>query len=213
MVYSALVLLLLLGCRVAGSSKELAVARDEVESPCNTSEPCPVWSVRTEDGCCECDQQRSIYNRDIHCDPQFGTIPRLEIKNCYCLYYDEIEGEALFTPCILTCYHKRGLFHYYLNRTSNYTEFNRQMCSGEALGIGVFLPVYKVCTLLSLLLFPLLPSSSLWATDDILLHCHHLQNQCHFGKFKQFYILQPGGDQSNIHETVCECNPGRSLLT
>ena len=134
MTYSVVVLVLLLESALSAAGSHLS---DDAGS-CNRSEPCPVWSVRTQDGCCQCDSQKYLYGKAVMCKMDADGSSQISLENCYCPYYDEVAEETLVAPCPHTCYHKIGIFHYVINRTSNYAEFNRQICSGEVLGLNLY---------------------------------------------------------------------------
>ena len=107
----------------------VAIAARELDT---TDDHCPVWSSQDS---CECNSGH--YSHIITCT-HGGNSSRLQILNCHCIWYDESAGETIISSCSHTCYTNIiGSVYYEVDRTDNYTEFNRRMCSGDYFGLDL----------------------------------------------------------------------------
>lgn len=130
-----IVMSLLLGFDVADSTKELLLLENT-----NTSSRCPVWSERNSN--CQC--QRQLHHI-IRCREGKDDTVYLEVQNCYCVWYDTSNDQTVVSKCLHTCYNTKGTLYYQVESTTNYTEFNRQMCSGTYLGLELHRRDSRLC--------------------------------------------------------------------
>lgn len=96
-----------------------------------TRDNCPIWSSQDS-----CDCNTNHYPHIVQC--LWNDSSHLRILNCHCIWYDESSSETILSACPHTCYTNIvGSLSYEVDRTDNYTEFNRKMCSGTYFGLDL----------------------------------------------------------------------------